>query len=402
MRPEKAFIPGHVPGENITHNVRVKTYPDGTASVLVADRAIFRAPGWERSERQEREARFRAWEERFLAEAYDAQGPAVLHDGERSVWELEGLAAREAQREADSLARAQRRARASVRDLALSNDFRYFVTLTLDGAKVDRYDVAAVTRKLNAWLDNHVRRDGLAYVLVPELHKDGALHFHGLFNGALGAVDSGTIDLGHGKPRKPRSAAQRAAWLAQGGHVVYNLPAWSLGFTTAIELYGERSKAVGYVCKYIGKQQRPGPDGTPRPGKIGGRWYYSGGALRRPVVTYADASPEAFEGVTGYTFTIPALGARVKIIDMEKGEAKHETSKAAGDVRGGAEGPGGPAVPQNVLPDGPHGLHAVSDGGAHSGAGGPDLAGGRPGHGCGPAPGPGHDGGGAARPGAAP
>lgn len=203
---------------------------------------------------------------------------------------------------ADNLARAKRRARAAVSDVALSNDFRYFVTLTLAPGKVDRYDPVEVTRKLNNWLDNHVRRDGLKYVLVPEYHKDGAIHFHGFFNGALAAVDSGTLDTGTGKPRKPRSAAQRAQWLAGGAHVVYNLPAWSLGYTTAIGLYGTPRAAVGYVCKYITKAQV----------KIGGRWYYSGGDLQRPTVELCDVDYEDFfDAYPGQIFSVDALGCSV-------------------------------------------------------------------------------------------
>jgi len=175
--------------------------------------------------------------------------------------------------------RSMRRARAKVRRLALSNDFKYFVTLTLDPAKVDSHDGAAVVKKLNAWCSNAVQRHGLRYILVPERHKKGGIHFHGFFNDAFPAVDSGTIRVpGIKKPRKPRSAAERAEWLAAGGQVVYNLPGWSLGFTTAMELYGEYQKAVSYVCKYIGK------DGE----KPAGRWYYSGGDLQEPEVWYED------------------------------------------------------------------------------------------------------------------
>lgn len=172
-----------------------------------------------------------------------------------------------------------RRARAQVRDLALCTRFRWFVTLTLDPKLVDRHDMAEITRHLNHWLDNQVRRRGLAYVLVPERHKDGAIHFHGFFNDALPVVDSGTISLpGTKAPRRPRSARQRAQWLEEGGHTVYNLPGWGWGFSTAIELYGDYNRAVSYVCKYIGK------DGQ----KPGGRWYYSGGDLHRPEVSYED------------------------------------------------------------------------------------------------------------------
>ena len=158
------------------------------------------------------------------------------------------------------------------------------MTLTLDPAKVDRYDVSAITKKLRVWADNAVRRRGLKYILVPELHRDGAVHFHGFFNDALEAVDSGTMTNG-GRPRRPRSCSERDRLEADGWHVVYNLPAWTLGFTTAIELYGEKRKAVAYVLKYISKA-------AATTGRIGGRWYYSGGELRRPVVTYGELTAD--------------------------------------------------------------------------------------------------------------
>jgi hypothetical protein len=82
-----------------------------------------------------------------------------------------------------------------------------------------------------------------------------------------------------GKPRRV-AAARRAERLSEGWRVVYNLPSWGYGFTTALELYGDYHAAVAYVCKYIGKQTE----------KIGGRWYYSGGALGAPEVDLLDIS----------------------------------------------------------------------------------------------------------------
>lgn len=175
--------------------------------------------------------------------------------------------------------RSMRRARAKVRRFALANTFTWFVTLTLAPDAVDRYDPAAIMRKVNRWADNMVRRHGLRYVLVPERHKDGAFHFHGFFAGeGVEAVDSGTISLPGHKPRRPRSEQQRAEWLAAGGHVVYNLPQWPYGYSTALELYGSYANAVAYVCKYIGKQDGERPMG---------RWYYSGGGLKEPQKEYA-------------------------------------------------------------------------------------------------------------------
>lgn len=251
----------------ISYNARVKIYPDGTQKVLCCSTSCFREKGWE---------------------SRRGNGTNVR----KSVEDVD-----EASAERLPSDRAARRAREQVRDMGLCSDFALFVTLTLDGSHIDRYDMAAITRKLNAWLSNQVQRRGLRYVLVPERHKDGAIHFHGLFNDALERSDSGTI-IPHsgGRPRKPRSAAQRAAMLADGGRVVWNLPGWSLGFTTALELVGDYSKAVGYVCKYIGKQGD----------KPGGRWYYSGGDLRRPAEFLADLDYHELRAHPGaYEFSVP-------------------------------------------------------------------------------------------------
>lgn len=273
--------------DEIMHNQRIKEYPVGVLEVLTASRPVFREPGYEPMAKWAPEGR---------------TGPERAKGGE---------AAKEAQpegRKAENVKRAVRRAKQNLRDLALCNEMRYFVTLTLDKEQIDRHDIAAITRKVNAWCSNRVQRDGLAYILVPERHKDGAIHFHGFVNDAVEVVDSGTISLpGCKKPKRPRSKAQRAEWLAQGGQVVYNLPDWTLGFTTAIELYGDPVRAVNYCCKYIGKQQ--GGGGVPE--RIGGRWFYHGGCHERPKVTYADVDFDALQiaAQNVWAFEVPAAGA---------------------------------------------------------------------------------------------
>lgn len=185
----------------------------------------------------------------------------------------------ENQKDKDNLERATRRAARKVKGLCHCAKFKYFVTLTLDPNKIDRFDVPTIIRKMSQWCDNKVRRNGLSYILIPEKHKNGAIHFHGFFTDALEVVDSGTISRpGRKKPQRPRSKRQREEWLAEGGHTVYNLPAWTLGFTTAIELYGEKQQAINYVCKYLTKQVTENGD------KIGGRWYYHGGKFEEPVI----------------------------------------------------------------------------------------------------------------------
>jgi len=242
----------------IQHNAVVYDYPGGQRDIICATAPMFREPGWEPADDSERR-----------------QG-AARTKGKKS--------------EGSDMQRSMRRARAQLRRLALANNFQYFVTLTLDPAKIDRYDPTAVTKALNRWTDNMVRRHGLRYILVPELHQDGAFHFHGFMAGdGLIARDSGH---------------------QLGGRAAYNLPQWTLGFSTAQELYGEYSAAVAYCCKYIGKQSDQRPLG---------RWYYSGGALSAPKKTYVDMEYRDLQ--TECEFAIP--GAKIKVLHQKENE-NHE------------------------------------------------------------------------------
>ena len=252
-------------GHEITHNAVIYTFPDGSQDVMCATAPIFREAGWEAA----------GW-----AEAKPR--PSAREAGKKS--------------EGADMERSMRRARAKLRRLALANGFDYFVTLTLDPAKIDRYDGAAVVKALGRWADNMVRRHGLRYILVPERHKDGAFHFHGFMAGAgLEVRDSGV------------------EW---DGRPVYNLPQWPYGFTTAQRLYGDYHAAVGYCCKYIGKQDAERPLG---------RWYYSGGSLKDAAKVYADLEYRLVENAV--EFDIP--GAKIKIL-RQKGEQNDEKHAETG------------------------------------------------------------------------
>ena len=153
-----------------------------------------------------------------------------------------------------------RRAKHKIYDYVVSNpDLDLYITLTLNKEQVDRYDYNSVIKKLNVWLDNRVRRKGLKYVLVPELHKDGAIHFHGFFNSSACKL----VDSGH---------------KYNDGRTIYNLSDFTLGFTAGIHTVGSRARIGNYICKYITKQVTSG--------KIGGRYYLSGGELSSPILSY--------------------------------------------------------------------------------------------------------------------
>ena len=208
---------------------------------------------------------------------------------ERSIEQIPTPREKGKQSEGTDMERSMRRARAKLRRLALANDFTWFVTLTLDPEKIDREDGKAVAAALGRWADNMVRRKGLRYVLVPELHKKGGIHFHGFFSDAVKVSASGHFD--------------------SRGNPIYNLPEWPFGFTTAIRLYGDYPSAVGYVCKYIGKQgDRPM-----------GRWYYSGGRLRQPSKMYADLDwNEVKEQYCGQAVEFEIPGAKLMVIHTKE------------------------------------------------------------------------------------
>lgn len=236
--------------QSVKHYAKIISYPCGVMDIIASSDPDFGDPGWE------------------LSEEYSHPKRIPKTEKDRKISDPKG----------EDMERSMRRARSKLRRLALANDFRWFVTLTLDPTKVDSHDGAAVVKKLNAWCSNMVQRKGLKYILVPERHKKGGIHFHGFFNDCLEVVDSKHTD--------------------KQGHTIFNLPQWSLGFTTAIELYDDYQKAVGYVCKYVGKQGE----------KPAGRWYYSGGDLVEPSVQYAEISPaelmEQFPG-RAFQFLVP-------------------------------------------------------------------------------------------------
>ena len=75
------------------------------------------------------------------------------------------------------------RTKQTIYSLAYNNKWDWFVTLTLDPDKIDRFDYSEVIKKVTKWLNNFKSRKApdLKYILIPVPHKSGAYHFHGLF-----------------------------------------------------------------------------------------------------------------------------------------------------------------------------------------------------------------------------
>lgn len=134
-----------------------------------------------------------------------------------------------------SAASSLNRTRSRVNYLSRSNLWEWFFTLTFNPDLVDSLDYDVCVRKLKAWLDS-VRRKSpdMKYIIVPERHRSGRFHFHGLFAGCDGL---GFEDSGH---------------TTSGGQAVYNIGRYKLGWSTATRVL-DNGKATQYICKYITK-----------------------------------------------------------------------------------------------------------------------------------------------------
>ena len=170
-------------------------------------------------------------------------------------------------------------------DIAILNDFDYFITFTLDKKKIDRYDYSLICKKLKVWLSKAVQRQGAKYLIVPELHDDGAVHFHGLISGNFNLVDSGLV--------------------TKKGQAIYNLKNWDFGFTTCIPLDGNKVATAKYICKYITKDTKP---------ILGNLYYSGGGVIREPDKKYDYVS---FYHSIGKQYEIGGTGIKVKYYSIE-------------------------------------------------------------------------------------
>ena len=124
------------------------------------------------------------------------------------------------------------RTRSSLYMYARQCDWEYFITLTYSPDKIEnRYDFSLCMKKVHNWVDNCRRRKAneLLFLLVPEQHKDGAWHIHGLLCNTTGLTftDSGK---------------------RYDGKIVYNLDDWKLGFSTATKVT-DTYKVSNYITK---------------------------------------------------------------------------------------------------------------------------------------------------------
>lgn len=125
-------------------------------------------------------------------------------------------------------------------NIARSNTWEWFITITFDREKVDSSNYNTVINKMNDFL-YHLRNrkcPEMKYLIVPELHADGVhFHFHGLLAFCDGLHMSYSGHNTRGRNSQP----------------IFNILDWSFGFTTATRIK-DSGRASSYITKYITKE----------------------------------------------------------------------------------------------------------------------------------------------------
>lgn len=162
----------------------------------------------------------------------------------------------------ESLSRSKR----LIWEYARCNEWDYFVTLTIDPEKYDRKNLRAIycdmsrmLAKLNQSVtgENWGRQRKIEYVIVPELHKDGCVHFHGLMRGFHKS------DLRYNEHNKLEWRHWRD----------------NFGFMN-MEPVRDRKKVASYVTKYITKDLKNAVT------RSGDHVFYASHGLKKAVELY--------------------------------------------------------------------------------------------------------------------
>ena len=168
------------------------------------------------------------------------------------------------------------RTKSTIFELAFCNEFSHFCTFTQNEEFVcDRFDLSTFRKDLAQFVrnQNRGRNEKIKYLFVPEQHKNGAWHMHGLVGG-LTAADLREFTLKERLPNKIRQQLKK-------GEKVYNWEKYSkkFGFFTATDIKSHEACAK-YVTKYITK------DVAENAIKHGQHMFFASQGLRRREIVH--------------------------------------------------------------------------------------------------------------------
>lgn len=150
------------------------------------------------------------------------------------------------------------RAKSMIFEYAFCNTWDYFITLTISPDKFDRYSLNDYIKALGKFINNYSthHHSKISYLLIPERHKDGAWHMHGLISGIL-----------------PKHLVVNA-----NGYLDFSLYARKFGYCSLAPLKSHEAVSK-YITKYVTKELSCMPYGQ--------RLYYCSKGLKRSEVIYS-------------------------------------------------------------------------------------------------------------------
>jgi len=193
--------------------------------------------------------------------------------------------------------RQLRAIRRRIKGYALINDFKWFVTLTLNPEKIDSLNYDASKTALLKWCrlirDKYEKFD---YLIIPELHKSGAVHFHGL----LGDIPASFKEAVNPKTGRP---------VIRNGRQVYNLADWKYGFSDC-EMIESPEKAATYITKYVTSALLTDKE------MYNKKRYFNSQGLKKPTVTFGMGDNEELSNFTPNFGVVETKSDGTNIIDV--------------------------------------------------------------------------------------
>lgn len=149
-----------------------------------------------------------------------------------------------------SLSRTKKR----IYELSRGVEWEWFMTFTFSPDKVDRMEYSSCVKYFSKWLERmRLKNPGMKYMVVPEQHKKGGWHFHGIFCNIC--MDSFQL--------------YRA-----DGHHDYRVGAYKAGYSSGVPVKDELAVS-NYITKYITKDMVSVTKGRKR--------YWASRNLKKPL-----------------------------------------------------------------------------------------------------------------------
>lgn len=211
--------------------------------------------------------RIEEYPDRLLVTTRESIRIRRIGEGTRNITSIKNCSENNLSRDSSKYRSQIYEIRRKIKQYCLANQFDMFWTLTFNDTMIDSTDYQEVRRQLQSWLRYQREKYGkFDYIFIPEYHKTGRIHFHGVTNACKTPISMAI------NPKTKRFIQHR-------GKQIYNVLEWKKGFST-VSFIENKDRTASYITKYITKDLMNIPNKRKQP-----RYLISRG-LKKPMVTY--------------------------------------------------------------------------------------------------------------------